>query len=762
MTTAPPHVPPVTLQNCDREPIHVPGAIQPHGALLAFVAGDAGLRVCDASLNVRDWLGASAPQLGDTLGPAHFQGAPEVHALLAAAARGTPEDDGQMHTAEVRLDGRVFDLVVHRMGPAVLAEFESRPAGEDGIASFALRAHRAMNQLRRQPQVDSLLALAVRALRELTGFDRVMAYRFRSDSSGEVVAEDRHAELEPFTGLRYPAGDIPAQARRLYLLNTLRLIADVDAVPVPLHSARGPGDDDEDGEPLDMSHGVLRSVSPIHIEYLRNMGVAASMSISIVIGDKLWGLLACHHRTPRRVPYSVRMACDVLAQVLAANVQSVLAREHAGWTEAGADLRARVVETVLHADDTVAALGDLAPALSQVFGADALLVAEDDRLLVHGGLAREQVNALLKWVNERHAAAGDLVEVSDLPRQAPDLEAALGGWCGVLSLRYDEVTGGRVVLLRREQVETIHWAGKPEKTCVAGPHGPRLTPRGSFDVWQEEVRGTCEPWSDGQRELARQLLAELVRANAAQINEIHRARTELLAMLGHDLRDPLQSISMAAKVLERGSAGGPRADVGARLGQRIQSSSSRMSRLIGQMLDVSRLQIGMGLQLQCAEVDLVALLEDLLDEVRTGHPQLTLVTEMPASLRAWADADRITQLFGNLVSNARHHGAPGEPVIVQLSQHADRVHFEVSNHAPPIAPELVPQLFSAFKRHRQINERNRNGLGLGLHIAQAIAAGHGGSLEYAYAEPYVVFSACFPVRKAEAGGGTASGNPSTA
>lgn len=742
MTTAAPSVPAVTLENCDREPIHIPGAIQPHGVLLAF---DAQLRVCHVSVNAVELLGPSAPALGQTLSEAHFTGCCDaVRALLdEVAAMPATEVDVSLQSSEVQLNGQLFDLVVHRSGRLLVVEFEQRPAGDDDVAAFALRAHRAMDRLKRQPQVEALLALATRVMRELTGFDRVMAYRFREDDSGEVVAEDRHEVLEPFAGRRYPASDIPAQARRLYLLNTLRLIADVHAEPVAVQGEASAG-------ALDMSHGVLRSVSPIHIEYLRNMGVGASMSISIVINGRLWGMLACHHRTARRVPYSVRMACDVMAQVLAANVQTLLAREQSEWAQAGAQLRARLVEGVLHADNTVGAVALLAEPMTQVFRADALLVAEEARLFVHGPLPHAQAQALAQWVRAQPLKGGELLEVQDLPQRAPELEAGTAGWCGLLAMRFDEA-GALLVLMRREQVETIQWGGKPEKQYTVGPLGPRLTPRGSFDVWLQEVRGTSLPWAEPECELGRQLLADLSRANAVQLAELNRARTQLLAMLGHDLRDPLQSIAMAAKVLERGGGESAPGGTGAKLGQRIQSSSSRMARLIGQVLDASRLQTGLGLQLQTAEVDLALLLEDLIDEARTAHPGLNLITEVPPVLLVRADADRVAQLFANLISNARHHGAPGEAVIVQLSLHGDEVSFEVSNSAPPIPDELLPHLFSAFKRQTQPGSRNRSGLGLGLHIARAIAQSHGGTLDYTYADPYVVFSARFPVRPAGEG-----------
>jgi signal transduction histidine kinase len=261
-------------------------------------------------------------------------------------------------------------------------------------------------------------------------------------------------------------------------------------------------------------------------------------------------------------------------------------------------------------------------------------------------------------------------------------------------------------------------------------------------VWKQEVRGTSVPRSEFEQALGRQVLDELARACATRMSEVNRARTHLFAMLGHDLRDPLQSITAAARVLEKSQDG--TGAVQSRLGQRIQSSSSRMARLIGHVLDASRLQTGLGLQLRFEDVDLTRLLEDLLDEAALAYPGVRMIRKLPKSLLVRADADRLAQLFTNLVSNARHHGTPGEPVIVQLSNRGDDVVFEVSNMGSPIAAELVPHLFAAFKQRPDSAPRNKGGLGLGLYIAQAIAGAHGGSIHYSYAEPYVIFSARFP------------------
>ena len=731
---------PINLDNCAREPIHIPGLIQSHGAMLALGTDR---RVVHASANLRALLGASAPALGDVFTAAHFEGDEAVHDALNELLDGTDPTDSVPASSEVHLNGQVFDLVVHHAGGLAVAEFELRPAGADVKADFALKAHRAMERLKRQKSIASLMDFAVGAVRQLTGFDRVMAYRFRHDDSGDVVAEDRAESLEPFLGRRYPASDIPAQARRLYVVNTLRLIADVHAAPVPVDLAA------DVHRPLDLSHSVLRSVSPIHIEYLQNMGVGASMSISIVVNGQLWGMLACHHMRPLQVPYSVRMACDVLAQILAAHVQSLAAGEQARRSADAAELRTRLIEAALHADDTASALVDKAKDLVVAFQAQAAIVAEESKLHVEGDVPHDFAVQLIAWLDAAQAPAGHLLSTASLKQLAPALAGGPGVWCGVLALSFDPAAHGWLVLLRKEQIETIDWGGHPEKTYKVGPLGPRLTPRGSFDVWRETVRDTSVPWDANDLEFSRRLLDELLRARSARLAEIARGRTELMAMLGHDLRDPLQSIAMAARLLgKEAEREGVVASTGSRMGQRIQASSTRMARMIGQVLDMSRLQTGGGVEIHRSEVDLRALLDDLLDEIRLAHPGVNVTRDAPDHLMAQVDGDRMAQVFTNLVSNARHHGAPGASIRVQLAAHGGQAVFEVSNVSPPIPADVEPQLFNAFKRRDHANPRNRSGLGLGLYIAHAIVDAHGGTIVYRYAEPCVVFSVRVPLAPA--------------
>ncbi|WCM86475.1 ATP-binding protein [Acidovorax sp. NCPPB 3576] len=724
-----------TLDNCDREPIHIPGSIQNHGTLIA-VDREGVVRYVGANVQA---LLHCAVKVGERLSESQGEACPAIAALLhdgVLALRG--ERDVPM-PGELQVAERQFDVVLHVGSAMLLAEFELRHQTHGELAGFAIQAHRAMEKLRRPRAIDELLQLATEELRALTGFDRVMAYRFRHDNSGEVAAESRIDALDPYLGRRYPASDIPAQARRLYVANTLRLIADVRSPAVALLQEAG-------APPLDLSGSILRSVSPIHIEYLSNMGVGASMSVSIVINEQLWGLIACHHMGPRQVPYSVRMACDVIAQVLSANIQSTLARSQADRLQQLAAARTHLIEALLHADEEFTALIQHAPEMAAIFQADAALVAHGAKLAVFGGLSEPAGNAIVQWLAAEPPAQTRqrLLQTQSLPLLAPGLAAVASPWCGLLGIPFDRDRNGWLIFLRKEQIETIHWGGKPDKDIRPGPLGPRLTPRGSFDLWKETVRSTAEHWSALELNAAGQLMDEIVRVQNARTAEMNRTRNQLMAVLGHDLRDPLHSISMAARVLERGGTDGGRAG---KIGQRIQSSSSRMQRLVSQVMDMSRLQSGLGLDLQRTDVDLVALLNDLIDEARTAHPGTEIVGTLPAVLSAQVDADRIAQVVVNLIGNARHHGQTGHPIELQAISTGEWHEIAVRNVASPIANDIVRNLFSPFKASSAGNARNRSGMGLGLYIANQIVQGHGGSIGYDYRSPHVVFLVRLPVHR---------------
>ena len=718
---------PVTLDNCADEPIHIPGSIQPHGAILVF----------GSAAQLVSWS-VNAPALLQWPAPPVLLAAVDELGLDAAVVEKIRAclqelEDGEAPASmlETMIGAQDFDCIVHGHEGLVIVEYECREREAASVATFALKAHTAIERLKRQKSVAALLASAVDQVRQITGFDRVMAYRFRQDDSGEVVAEARLDTLDPYLGRRYPASDIPAQARRLYVINTLRMIGDMGYTPVPMAGRAG-------AAPLDMSYCVLRSVSPIHVEYLRNMGVQASMSISIVISGKLWGMIACHHMAPRRVPYAIRMACDVMAQVLAASVQSLETRERAALTERAAEVRTRVMQSLLHVDDVAAGLTACAAEICNSLGAGALVVMHGGRVVVHGPVPADVVAAAVASMQSEDT---DVVERSGRRDWPAALQQDCGKWVGLLGLRYDAAANGWLLALREEQVELVRWGGKPDKEIAHGPLGPRLTPRGSFAEWRETVVDQAEPWEPTRLLIARQLLAEMHRASITRHEQNDRARAQLFAILGHDLRNPLQSISMAATVLELGGSKET-------AGRRIKASSGRMERLISQVLDMSMINGGMRLGGAVAAADLAPILADLADEFRSAKPNIVLNIESPPQVLATMDADRLAQVVSNLISNAYHHGKIGEAIDVRLVQNEAGVTLDVLNVGDEIAEETARTLYNPFKRLSANNVRNKGGMGLGLYIARQIMLEHGGTIGYTYQAPHVRFTLHLPAAPA--------------
>lgn len=495
----------VDLTTCDREPIHVPGAIQPHGLLLAL---DVEERVQVVSSNVLSMLGVAADEVRGRL----------LHDVLggeaAAVVRQAVADDEAFVAHRVTVSGggilgqSAVDLVLHHSGDRLVIELE--PVGGAGQSVSYRTARTAVGRLTQTRSVAELCDQLASEIRALTGFDRVMVYRFDALWNGEVVAEDRRQDLNSFRGLHYPATDIPAQARRLYTANWTRLIADIGYTPVPLDPVLDPSS----GAPLDLSHSTLRSVSPIHVEYLTNMGVTASMSVSMITEGRLWGLVACHHYSgPHHVSFDVRSAAEFLGQT---GSQLIDDRQRADSRDE--ELRATNALTAL-----VTRIGeDIGPVHDVLIDDDAALELVD-------------ASGAAIWVNDRLLTAGRVPPTEVLHRIAGLLRSPDGGATATdhlidldpdLAQHSDTAAGALVisnsadrwmVFVRPAQVHVVDWGGDPSNKELAAAEGPdvRLSPRKSFARWREVVRDHSTPWEPWQLDVADRLRSlvshELVR-----------------------------------------------------------------------------------------------------------------------------------------------------------------------------------------------------------------------------------------------------------
>ena len=548
---------PVDLGNCEREPIHIPGSIQPRGALIAV--SDPDWIVQQVSENLTEITGVPWEQaIGRPL--AEVLGVTAAGAVVrSASAFGDLRERNPVEiTLDVGGEPVPVDALLHRaqippghpvpdehgepvadastVPPLSSLVVELEPARGPRPFSFpntyqAVRG--TIGDLNRASSLQELYDITAEAVRRLTGFDRVMVYRYDADYNGEVVAEAKREDLNSFPGLHYPASDIPAQARALYEKNWIRLISDVDYTPVPIH----PVDHPVSGRPLDLTFSALRSVSPIHVEYLKNMGVGASMSISLLREDKLWGLIACHHYSgPHAPPYATRAAAEFLGSTL-----SVRLIDRAEDDEYDRALRSRSTLAWL----TAATLDEDRPLTDTLLGTPNVLgLLPADGAVVNlqghrGTLGAElppgPAERIVAWAARR---GEDVVAADALPATEPELGVPMELACGVLVLPLPE--GQFVLWFRGEAVRHIDWGGDPRNKAIAEQEGDevRLSPRKSFERWRETVRGRSEPWAASEVEAATELRVHLLEALYARSRSIVRAAETLQRSLLSDPPEP--------------------------------------------------------------------------------------------------------------------------------------------------------------------------------------------------------------------------------
>jgi diguanylate cyclase (GGDEF)-like protein len=485
---------PVDLSNCEREPIHIPGSIQPHGVLL--VADPADLRVVFASANTASLLGMPAASiLGGSLQDCLPAG---VYGKLVRQ-----DDQGRsifepLRSYHFSVDRSHFHFEIRQFNDLVYIEIETE-VPEPESESLPAVAQRMVGRMRAATSLPQLLQMAAAELRQLTGYDRVMSYQFAEDGHGIVVAEDADSEMEPYLGLHYPASDIPAQARRLYLLQRIRVIANCDYLPVPLLTFR------HDPVPsLDLTFCNLRSISPIHIEYLKNMSVGATLTLSLIVDDDLWGMLVCHHRTPRLPSPAIRSSCDLVSQMTSFLIR---ARIEQDTLEAAMLARSRVEEIASHLHRQTGICEALAAAheqLLQLVGAGGALICFEGKAELIG--RTPPLQDAMQLLDRLHGKSGGKVFAhNSIPELLPEFASLKTTASGVVLMPILGSQENVILWFRPEIMETIHWGGNPEKPVEIDSATGRVSPRKSFDIWKTQVAGHSLPWTSADTRAANEV-----------------------------------------------------------------------------------------------------------------------------------------------------------------------------------------------------------------------------------------------------------------
>jgi light-regulated signal transduction histidine kinase (bacteriophytochrome) len=500
------------LSNCEREQIHLAGSIQPHGALL--VVQEPGCVVVQASVNAAEFLGLSAAGLssgsvlGRTLSELDRDLGQRVGARLTAKMPKTRPVAVRCHIGPRR---RPFDVLLHRpQGGGVVIELERAGPPVDHARAVEDALQRILGSL----SVRALCDEVARIFRELTGYDRVMVYRFDEAGHGEVFSEERRPELEAFLGNRYPASDIPKIARRLYVRNRVRVLVDIGYTPVPIVPAASP----ISGADLDMSLCTLRSISPIHVQYLKNMGVGATLVASLVVGGQLWGLVSCHHYVPRIIQFELRATCELLAEACATRIAALESFDRGQAELSVRRLEQRMVAAISREGDWRNALFDSAQSLLQPLRATGAALLFDGQTVSTGEVPGSmQLRQIGLWLDDQPRAP--VIATSSLGIDRPQFLPLAAVASGMVATPLSSSPGEYLVWFRPERVRTVTWGGNPFKAVVTGDTPFDLSPRRSFAQWHQVVERTSEPWSAADLTAAR-LIGDTVKDVIVQFRSV--------------------------------------------------------------------------------------------------------------------------------------------------------------------------------------------------------------------------------------------------
>ncbi|PTX42659.1 multi-sensor signal transduction histidine kinase [Christiangramia gaetbulicola] len=711
----------VDLSSCEKEPIHIIGATQSHGVLVSCNKSTG--EITQIGENCKDIFGISAE---DLLGK-------DLDVLLDANSseeiKGTVLGHGVFEVKEAVINDRDFVVIPHISGENLILDIEPVDTKKNSF-DFQKNLSSLLNTLSASETADELCEDAAKTTKSIFGYDRVMIYKFDEEWNGKVIAEEKNENMESWLGLHYPASDIPKQARELFLKNRVRIITDVNYSPVEIVPTLSP----IDGKPLDLSNSKLRAVSPIHIEYLQNMQVGASLTAALISNGKLWGLLACHHSEAKYINYYQRQTCEFLIQIFSNELSLKNSNSFVRNVEKLDRFSTKLIDQVNQVENIKKGLIHSTVKVTDLFPCSGAAVVLGGKIKLAGNTPEKaQVKKLIK--NFLAKKKDSLYFSRSLMQEYPVAETFKDKGSGILSIRLGQGERDFIIWFRPEAVQTVDWGGNPENKATYDKEKDRLTPRKSFEKWTEELTGVADAWKDFEINAARKLgesVSYIILENQKKEidtlnNQLITAHNELELFsqgLSHDLKAPLRGIDGYAHILKEDHYADLQKE-GQLAVDTILSSVEEMQDLIDNILDFAGVS-NQDIRKMTSSVN--NMIQDIFVSfnVRSNYPHTSIEVEenMPKIV---GDKRMLSQIWSNLITNAlKYSERSKDPKIEIGSKNIDRkTVYYVKDNGVGFDPVYSEKIFDLFSRY---SGDNYKGTGIGLAIVKKIIEKHDGKI----------------------------------
>ncbi len=707
------------LENCAREPIHIIGKTQAHGVLVS--CDPQSLKMTQVGENATQFFGVSLEELfGNDL--SYLLGEDQVKELRELLTSNEPPV-----SQDVRINNINFLMQAHYSGSNLILDFEPYEK-VDKPFFFQKQLTQILNKFQTAKSVDQLCESATVLTKKIFGYNRVMIYKFDEEWNGKVIAESKEEDMVSWLGLHYPATDIPAQARQLFLKNRVRMITDVNYTAVPIIPEISP----LTGEPLDISRSGLRAVSPIHIEYLKNMEVGASLTAAIIVKGQLWGLIACHHKTAKHLDFYQRESCRFLAQMFSTELSLHVNTALISQVKLSESIRRQLVVQMNKESNVVTALSEGNVKFTQLISCGGGAIFMKNRWKVVGITPKEeQLESLLNFIKEQpksHFLTRNLSAVF------PEAKAYKESASGVICIKISENT--YIFWFKPEEVQEVNWGGNPQNKAFYNEKEQRLSPRESFEKWTEKLTGVSKAWQETDKDMVRALRENIsyfilvqqqkeIEALNTQLVEVNKELELFSYALSHDLRAPVRGMEKILTILDEDHRE-ELSEEGQKLLQMSRDLNEKMNDLIDNILEYSRLNNNDDLEV--STVDTSELIEEVLKFVNSkGSYPKTSVKIQPQLPKMEGDRRLLFQLWANLLNNALKYSAEKENPKVEVGTTVknDREVFFIKDNGIGIHPDFWEKIFETFKR--AVGGKFK-GTGIGLAIVKKVVEKHNGEI----------------------------------